>query len=141
MTDTNDDDLELGRQLAAQEDLFNRAVDSDVTHVTIAWLFKALLLSKIAGDDLDAAKHVIHEPEGLEAAHCEFDELTEEERTAVGAFVGTHFGHCLKTAIGRLWHACGVLQIDTAQLDPDYVALHAATLIREPEMVPDVATK
>ncbi len=134
----HDDDLELGRQLALQEDLFNRALDSDVTHVSTQWLYKALLLTEIAGDDLDAAKEVIHAPEGLEAAHREFDQLTEQERTAVGEFVGMHFGRCLKTAIGLLWHACRVLEIDPAQLDPDHVALHAATLLSDPAMVPNI---
>ena len=108
------------------------------THVATQWLFKALLLSNIAGDNIEAAKNVIHSSEGLEAAHAEFDGLTEEQRVAVGAFVGLHFGRCLKTSIGKLWHACGVLNNDPAQLGPDYVALHAATLLSDDDMVPVV---
>jgi hypothetical protein len=137
MTDTpKDDDHELGRQLKAKEELYNGALDSDVTRVATHWLFKAYLLSEIAGDDLDAAKLVIHRPEGLDAAHREFDALTEDQRIALGNFVGLHWGRCLKRAIERLWHASAVLEIDTSTLDPDHVALHAATLLSDSEMVP-----
>jgi len=132
----DDDELQRGRQLAAQEQLYNTALESNVTHVATQWLFKAYLLSEIAGDDITAAAAVIHKPEGLEAAHREFDSLTEQERIEVSEFVGLHFGRCLKIAIDWLWHACGVLHIDPEQLDPDHVALHAATLLSKVGMVP-----
>jgi hypothetical protein len=142
MTDQpRDDDLELGRQLKAQEELYNSALESDVTHVATNWLYKAYLLSEIAGDDLDAAKSVIHTVEGWDAAHREFDTLTEHERIAFGKCVGLHFGRCLRAAIGKLWHACGVLEIDTSTLDPDHVALHAATLLSDDDMVPELDTR
>ena len=135
MTD-KPDDSELGRQLKAQERLYNAALESDVTVAGCGWIAKALVLSDIAGDDIEAAKQVIHKPEGLDAALREFEQMTEEQRNDVRSFVGEHWGRCLSASVQKLWHACGALEIDADELNPDYVALHAATLLSRDDMVP-----
>ncbi len=118
------------------EDLYTTAIDTDVTVVATSWLFKAYMLSEIVGENIDAAKQVINKPEGLDAANREYESLTEEQRAAVQTFVGLHWSRCVTDAVQRLWHACQVLDIDVESLDADHVALHAATLLSETEMVP-----
>ena len=136
MTDHHDDEFELGRSLKAQETLYNATLRSDVTVVATDWLARAYLLSEIAGEDIEAAVTVIDEPAGRAAARTEYDSLTEADRKAVLSLVGLHWSVCVKRAIEKLWHVCGKLQIDPTNIDEDHVALHAATLLSDPDLVP-----
>jgi len=114
---------------AAMENLYNKVLDSDVTRCGVDFLYRARLLLRIANHNPHAAVEVIHKPGGREAAQCEFDALTDAEREALGAEVGADWAIVVRHAIGRLWHAAGVLEVDPTGLEPDYVALHAATLL------------
>jgi len=135
MTDQPNDD-DLGQQLAAQEQIYNAAIRSDVTVVATAWLARAYLLTGIAGDDMQAAATVIDLPAGQEAANREYEQLSEAERAAVLELVGLHWSLCVKRSIELLWHVCGKLRIDPTDLDNDHVALHAATLLSDRHLVP-----
>ena len=124
-----DDDLELGRQLKAQEALYNAAVDSPVSERGLEWMFRARLLLRITDHDVHAAGGAIHTPGGHHAARKEFDALPEPERIQLGAEIGEQWAICLKVAVQRLWHACQELEIDPSTLNEDHVALTAATLL------------
>ena len=114
---------------AAMENLYNEVLDSDVTRCGVDFLYRARLLLRVADHDPHVAKEVIHKPAGREAAEREFDALTDAERAEVGAEVGEHWATAVRHAIGRLWHAAIVLDIDPTGLEADHVALHAATLL------------
>ena len=75
MTDDHDDDR--GRVLAAQAKLYNAALDSDVTVVATDWLCRAYLLTEIAGDNIEAAKDVIHTDAGGDAADREYKSMDD----------------------------------------------------------------
>jgi hypothetical protein len=134
MTDDNDDDR--GRLLAAQAKLYNAALDSDVTVVATNWLCRAYLLTEIAGDNIEAAKDVIHTDAGRDAADREYKSMDDAARNEFLTTIGLHWFVCVKKAVQQLWHACGVLDIDPESLDEDHVALHAATLLSRNDTFP-----
>jgi hypothetical protein len=129
MTDQPHDDELLGAKLAAQEKLYNAALESPITEAGVNWLFRAHLLLKIADDDVDAAKEVIHTLAGEEAAKREFDALSDHERASLKEHVGLYWSVCVRSAVERLWHAALVLKFDPTTVDRDYIALTAATLV------------
>ena len=88
------------------------------------WLGRAYLLTEIAGDDIQAAKDVIHTPAGRDAAAREYEALDEEARAEFLRTIGLRWSSCVRPAVRSLWHACGVLEIDPTTLDEDHVALH-----------------
>lgn len=109
--------------------LYEAALDTDVTELAAGWLIKAQLLLMVAGEDVDAAKAVVNEPAGRDAALAEFESLTDEERLALRQIVGAQWSHLVGAATRQMWHTAGVLGIDPTSLDPKYVALTAAGLI------------
>ena len=113
----------------AMEKLYNEAIDSSVTKHAADFMFRAHLLLRISDQDVEAAKDVIHIDAGREAAWREFQGLSEDERKIIGDEVGYQFSRLVKRAINKLWHACSVLQMDPTTLDPEHVALVAATLL------------
>src|SRR5215217_1258007 len=102
---SDDDDLALGATLAAQEKIYNAALDTDVTQLGVDWLARAHLLLEIANDDVDTAKAVVHTAAGKEAAAREFESLDDDKRNALGQYVCLYWGKALKEAVQRLWHA------------------------------------
>lgn len=122
-------EFELGRRLHAMENLYNKALGSDVTELGLTWLFRAHLLLRIADHDIPAAGEAIRTAGGRRAARQEFEQLTEAERTDLRDEIGTVWPMWVKTAIERLWHAAEELDIDTGSLHPDHVALTAATML------------
>jgi hypothetical protein len=135
MTDHHHDDdaeFELGRQLKMKENLYNAAIASPISLLGGDFLYRAQLLLRIADDDLDAAKEVIHQPAGRDAAVAEFANLTEEERKEMGERVGWDWALCVKAAVDRLFHAARVLGVDVNTLDADHIALTAATMLGKP---------
>lgn len=115
--------------IEAMSALYDRVIDSPVTHVGVDWLARAILLLRIADHDVDLAGEVVHQDAGREAARREYDTLEDQDRRALTAEVCEHWASCVRDAILRLWHACGALQIDPVNLQPDHVALFAATLL------------
>ena len=113
----------------AMEALFDEVLKSPVTRCATDFLFRARLLLRITDDDPLAARAVILEPAGREAAGREYETLTDEDRDALERDVAADWTMCASHAISRLWHACSVLDIDPGTLDADHVALTAATLL------------
>ncbi len=104
---------------------------SPVTDLGANWLYKAHLVMRIAGDDLIAAAEAAHSEAGHEAALRERDELSEEERVAIGKEVGAHWALCVTVALERLWHAARVINVDPHTISTDHITLTAATLLKE----------
>jgi hypothetical protein len=127
-------------QQGPMAELYDKALDSDVTLVALDWLARAHLLLRVAGDDVKAAQDVIHTDAGRVAARSEYDALTDDARNEMGKYVGGVWSACLKEAIGRLWHACAVLEIDPTSMGVDMVALHAATLLSKVEHAPEAGS-
>lgn len=125
---SNDDDL--GRELKAQEALYDEVLDSNVTTHAVDFLARAHLLTEIA--DIDTAKHFIHKPEGSEAARREWDDMDDEGRTEVTELVAQHWSLNVNLAVRRLWHAAKVLGFQPDTLDPKHVAMVAATYLSRP---------
>jgi hypothetical protein len=103
----HDDDLELGRELKAQEALYDEVLDSNGTTHAVDFLARALMLCEIA--DIDTAKDFIHKPEGSEAVRREWDDLDDEGRKEVTEIVAQHWSLNVNLAVRRLWHAAKVL--------------------------------
>src|SRR5215218_1345235 len=120
MTDHDDD---LGRRLKAMEDLYSAALDSPVTERAADFIYRAHLLLRIADDDVNAAKEVVHAPAGRRAAAAEFKQLTDEERREISDEVGHAWSVCVRAAVERLWHAATVLEIDPRSMVPGAAAV------------------
>ncbi len=133
MTDqSNDDDLELGRQLAAQAELYEAALDSPVTATAVDFLARAHLLTDITGDDLEAAREAIHTEAGKVAAKREHDALSDEERAKLTNAVAQHWSLNVNLAVRRMWHAATVLGFQPDTLDPKHIAMVAAMYLSRP---------
>jgi hypothetical protein len=71
-----------------------------------------------------------------EAARREFDQLSEDARDELRKVVGQHWSLNVNLAVRKLWHAATVLGFKPDTLDPQHVAMLAATyLSREPDDV------
>jgi hypothetical protein len=127
---SNDDDLDLGRELKAQEALYDEVLDSNVTTYAVDFLARAHLLTEIA--DMETARVFIHKPEGAEACRREWDDLTDEGRSEITGLVAKHWSLNVNLAVRRLWHAAKVLGFQPDTLDPKHVAMVAATYLSRP---------
>ena len=123
-------------RLAAQAALFDAAMETPVTTSAIDFLWRSHLLVKIADDDLDAARSVIHTAAGSEAARREWDQLSHDEQVEVASAAGQHWNLNLNLAVRKMFHAANVLGFQGDTLDPKHVAIVAATyLSRSPDDV------
>ena len=126
----HDDDLAHGRELKAQETLYEEVRDSPVTAHAVDFLARAHLLTEIA--DLETAKEFIHSDAGREAARREWDDLTDDDRKEITIVVAKHWSLNVNLAVRRLWHAAAVLGFQPDTLDPKHVAMVAATYLSRP---------
>jgi hypothetical protein len=134
ITDHTPDDEFIREQLAGMSALYDQVLDSDVTLSAIDFMARAKLVMDIAGDDLAAAGAVVHAPAGREAAKREYDQLSDEARADLHQLVGQHWSLNVNLAVRKLWHAANVLGFKPDTLNPQMVAMVAATyLSREPD--------
>jgi hypothetical protein len=96
----------------------------------VDFLARAHVLTEIA--DIETAKDFIHKPEGTEAVRREWDDMDNEGRKEVTGIVTQHWSLNVNLAVRRLWHAAQVLGYQPATLDPQHVALVAATYLSRP---------
>jgi hypothetical protein len=134
----NPDNEAKAERLAAQSALYDATLETDVTERAMDFLARASLLLRITRDDVEATKPVLHSPGGREAARREFDQLTDDERDEIKQTIGQHWSLNVNLAVRRLWHAAEVLGFHADSLDPQLVAMVAATYFsRAPEDVYD----
>jgi len=114
-------------RLTAQSALYDATLGTDVTDRALDFLARSLLLLRITRDDVEATKPVLHSPGGREAARREFDQLTDDERDEIKQTIGQHWSLNVNLAVRRLWHAAEVLGFHPDSLDPQLVAMTAAT--------------
>ena len=119
---------EEGR-LAAQSALYDEVLESPVTDHAVDFLCRAQLLLRIADDQPEAAKDVIHSDAGHQAALREYEQLSDDDRQKVHESVAQHWSLNVNLAVRKLWHAAEVLGFKADTLDPKHVAMVAATYI------------
>jgi hypothetical protein len=124
-----DDNLAHGRELKAQEALYEEVLDCNVTDHAIDWLCRAHMLLRISGDTPETARDAIHTPGGVQAAVREYRGLSETERDEALQEIGATWSFVVGTAVRRLWHAAKVLGFQPDTLDPKHVAMTAATYL------------
>lgn len=116
-------------QLKAQAALFEQALDTPVTDQALDFLSRAALLLRIADDDVDTIKPVIHSAAGRDAARLEFDQLSDDHLAELRERVCHHWSLNLNLAVRVLWHTANVLGFQATSLDPKHVALVAASYL------------
>lgn len=120
----------------AMSRLYDEVLDSSITERAVNFLARSHVLCEIA--DVEVAKDFVHRPEGREAARREWDDMDDDGRRAVTEMVAAHWSVNVNLAVRRLWHAARVLGFQPGTLDPQHVALVAASyLSRAPADVVD----
>ena len=123
-------------KLAAQAALYEEVLDSPVTVNVIDFLCRTRMLLRIAGDKVDTVKPVMHTYAGRQAALTEYEQLNDTERHELHATVAQHWSLNVNLAVRKLWHASEILGFKADTLDPQDVAMTAATYFsRAPEDV------
>jgi hypothetical protein len=125
----DDDDLTHGRELKAQEALYEEVLDSNVTDHAVNWLARAHLLLRISGDTPELARDAIYTSGGFEAATREYQGLSDAERAELLKVIGATWAFVVAKAVRQLWHAAKVLWFQPETLDPKHVAMTAATYL------------
>jgi hypothetical protein len=108
------------------EDLFDRAVETDVARRLLDRLALAWLVDRMTSGKLNVALDAIDDPGTRAAAQAEFACLNDQQRAALLAAVVPDMNESISTAVRHLWHVSRVLNVDPEGLDPDHVALVAA---------------
>ena len=134
----DDDDLGHGRELKAQEALYEEVLDSTVTEHAVNWLCRAHMLLRISGDTPETARDAIHTPGGVHAATREYRSLSDTERAELHQEIGAAWSFVVGKAVRQLWHAAKVLGFQPDTLDPKHVAMTAATYLGSQESVAGV---
>src|SRR5215207_4005021 len=112
------DKTEAKRQrLDAQRALYNDVLD---------YLCRTQLLLRIA-DDHDTVRSVLYTDAGRQAALREYEQLSDADLKELHETVAQHWSLNVNLAVRKLWHAAEVLGFQAGTLDPQLVAMTAAT--------------